>query len=138
RAPPAGHRGGGRRRDLRSWHRGGSAHRPLIDRYPRGVRPHGGPAVSAKEVRFLGLIGLGTVAVFLVAFLVDPVPPGAGTAGAAAIKHASDFSAADRPAAFFFGLSGAGLLVLVAGLRQWLADISTAPRWWGTAMLSGA
>ena len=94
--------------------------------------------MSAKEVKFIGLIGLGTVAVFLAAFLVDPVPPGAGTAGTAVIDHASGFAAADRTAAFFFALSGAGLLVLVAGLRQWLADISTAPRWWGTAMLAGA
>jgi hypothetical protein len=93
--------------------------------------------MSAREIRFIGLIGLATVAVFVVAFAVDPTPPGAGASASDVLNHGSSFSSADRTAAFLFALSGSGLLVLISGLRQWLRDISTAPRWWGTAMLAG-
>ena len=94
--------------------------------------------MSAKEVRFVGLVGLGAVAVFLVAFLVDPTPPTAGASSNDVLRHIATKSGSDRTAAFLFALSGAGLLVLTAGLRQWLSDISPAPRWWGTAMMAGA
>ena len=68
--------------------------------------------MSAKEVRFVGLVGLGAVAVFLVAFLVDPTPPAAGASSNDVLRHLATSSGSDRTAAFLFALSGAGLLVL--------------------------
>jgi hypothetical protein len=94
--------------------------------------------MSATQVRIVGLVGLGSIVAFLVAFLLDPLPPGAGTPGAQVVSHALQYSGADRAAGFMFALSGAGLVVLVAGLRQWFLDISPAPKWVGTAMLAGA
>jgi len=69
---------------------------------------------------------------------VDPTPPTAGASSNDVLRHLATSSGSDRTAAFLFALSGAGLLVLTAGLRQWLSDISPAPRWWGTAMMAGA
>jgi len=94
--------------------------------------------MSATQVRIVGLVGLGSIVVFLIAFLLDPVPPGAGTSGSQVVSHAVQYSGADRVAGFMFALSGAGLVVLVAGLRHWFLDISPAPKWVGTAMLAGA
>ena len=94
--------------------------------------------MPASQIRVVGWIGLATVICFVAGFAVDPLPPGAGSTAAQYASHAVQFSAADRAAGFLFALSATGLVVLIAGLRQWLLDISPAPRWWGTAMLAGA
>jgi hypothetical protein len=94
--------------------------------------------MSATQVRIVGLVGLGATLCFVIAFLLDPVPPGAGASSATVLSHALQYSGNDRAAGFLFGLSGAGLVVVISGLRHWFLDISAAPRWLGTAMLSGA
>jgi hypothetical protein len=93
--------------------------------------------MSAQQMRVIGLTGLiGMVALF-VGFALDPNPPTAGTTGAAVLAQGASSGGLDRATAFLFGITAAGLVAFVAGVRQWFETISTAPRWWGTTLLAG-
>jgi len=93
--------------------------------------------MSVRQLRVVGVTGLLAALCFLVGFLVDPTPPVAGAPASQVLAHASA-SAADRTAAFMFALSGALLIPFAAGVRAWFADISNAPRWWGSVLLAAA
>jgi hypothetical protein len=94
--------------------------------------------MSATQIRIVGWIGVGAVLSFVVAFLLDPTPPGAGASPGQVFVHVAASGGVDRAAAFLFALSAAGLVVLIAGLRQWFTEISSAPHWLGAAMLAGS
>ena len=94
--------------------------------------------MSAQQMRVVGLIGLGAVAAFIAAFVLDPTPPTAGATGAAVLAHTASSSGVDRAAAFCFGIAAAGLVVFIAGVRHWFATISLAPSWWGASLVAGA
>jgi len=94
--------------------------------------------MTVGQLRVVGWLGVAAAAVFTVAFLLDPTPPTAGAPASAVLAHIATTGAADRAAAFLFALSAAGLVAFIAGVRAWFENISSAPRWWGTAMFGGS
>lgn len=94
--------------------------------------------MSVGQLRAVGWIGIAAALSFTIAFLLDPLPPTAGSSAGAVLGHLATTSANDRAAAFLFALSGAGLVAFVSGVRAWFETISSAPRWWGTAMFGGS
>jgi len=94
--------------------------------------------MNVTQLRVVGTIGLAATLAFFVAFLLDPLPPTAGASASSVLDHLATSGAADRAASFLFALSAGGLVVFIAGVRAWFETISSAPRWWGSAMFGGA
>jgi hypothetical protein len=94
--------------------------------------------MSVGQLRVVGTIGLASALCFVVAFVLDPLPPTAGASAATVLDHTVTSSGNDRAAAFLFALSAAGLVVFIAGVRAWFETISSTPRWWGSAMFGGS
>jgi hypothetical protein len=93
--------------------------------------------VLLRGSRLVGVAGLLAALCFLVAFLLDPTPPGAGASGTDVLAHAAQYQNSDRAAAFLFGLSGAVLIVFLSGLRQHLSQTDQRSSWAPTAMIAG-
>ena len=94
--------------------------------------------MSVRQLRAAGAVGLVAVVTFFVAFVVDPQPPTAGASATVLLEHQAASGTIDRAAAFLLGISAAALVAFVAGVRAWFESISSAPRWWGSAMFGGA
>ena len=93
--------------------------------------------MSRRDIHLVGLIGVVASVCFIVAFVLDPTPPVAGARAIEVIRHGIAFGSADRAAAFLFAASGTLLIPFVAGLRELLRTVSSAPSWAGTVLLAG-
>jgi hypothetical protein len=93
--------------------------------------------VLLRGSRLVGVAGLLAALCFVVAFLLDPTPPGAGASGTEVLAHAAQYQNSDRAAAFLFGLSGAVLIVFLSGLRQHLSETDQRSSWAPTATIAG-
>ena len=93
--------------------------------------------MTPSHARPAGLLGVTAVLLFVIAFAADPTPPVAGAAGADVVRHALQFSAADRLAGFTFAAGGVLLGAFAAALRPALRA-TLRDEWVATAMLAGA
>jgi hypothetical protein len=87
--------------------------------------------------RLVGVAGLLAALCFLVAFLLDPTPPGAGASGSEVLAHVAQYQNSDRAAAFLFGLSAALLITFLSGLRAHMSEADERSSWAPTAMIAG-